>query len=146
MDVSTVLILYRNHVVHEKRSGVPPSWQKQGRVSKDVVLPVRIGLAQNNLEKGHSYLMDVSNPKSANYAQYWSAEKVHDTFAPSKEAVDEVKKWLDSFGIADHRVAHSKNKGWLAFDAQSHEVEKLLGTEYYEFAHKDGEVRIGNDG
>jgi tripeptidyl-peptidase-1 len=114
-------------------------------VDKDVVLPVRIGLAQNNLDKGHSYLMDVSDPRSANYGKFWPAEKVHDTFAPSKEAVEDVKKWLDSFGIAEQRVVHSENKGWLAFDAPSHEVERLLGTEYYEYHHKDGEVRIGND-
>jgi tripeptidyl-peptidase-1 len=89
--------------------------------------------------------MDVSDPRSSNYAKYWPAEKVHNAFAPSKESVDEVKKWLNSFGIADHRIAHSKNQGWLAFDAQSKEVETLLGTEYYEYHHKDGEVRIGND-
>jgi tripeptidyl-peptidase-1 len=89
--------------------------------------------------------MDVSDPSSANYAKYWPAEKVHDIFAPSKEAVDEVKKWLSSMGVANHRVAHSKNKGWLAFDAKSSEVEKLFSTEYYEFHHADGEVRIGND-
>jgi tripeptidyl-peptidase-1 len=139
------LIFYRHHVVHEKRGTIPPSWRKHGRVSKDAVLPIRIGLVQNNLDKGYSYLMDVSDPRSENYGKFWPAEKVHETFAPSKEAVDEVKRWLDSFGIAHHRVAHSVNKGWLAFDALSHEAERLLGTEYYEYHHKDGEVRIGND-
>ena len=109
------------------------------------MLPVRIGLTQNNLDMGHSHLMDVSDPRSPNYGKYWSAEKVHAAFAPSKESINEVRNWLNVSGIAHHRVAHSKNQGWFAFDARSHEVESLLSTEYYEYHHIDGDVRIGND-
>jgi tripeptidyl-peptidase-1 len=89
--------------------------------------------------------MDVSDPRSPNYANYWSVAKVHDAFAPSTKSVEEVRKWLNASGIVDRRVVHSENKGWLAFDARSHEVEKLLGTEFYEYHHQSGEIRIGNE-
>lgn len=46
-------------VVHEKRTAPPTKWIKRDRVDPGAVLPVRIGLSQNNLEKGHDYLMDV---------------------------------------------------------------------------------------
>jgi tripeptidyl-peptidase-1 len=110
-----------------------------------MILPVRIGLAQNNLEKGHSYLMDVSDPRSPNYGKYWSTEEVHDVFAPPAETIKEVMEWLCSSGIPNHRVSHSKNRGWLAFDARTYEVEDLLKTNYHEHQHTSGEVRVGTN-
>jgi tripeptidyl-peptidase-1 len=35
-----------------------------------------IGLAQQNIDKSHDFLMDVSDPESPNYAKYWRPEKV----------------------------------------------------------------------
>lgn len=46
------------HVLHEKRN-LHVDWVKGDRVKRDSVLPVRIGLTQNNLEKGDEYLMAV---------------------------------------------------------------------------------------
>jgi tripeptidyl-peptidase-1 len=140
-----LLILSSNHVAHETRKATLQGWEKKDRVHKDTMLPVRIGLSQTNLETGHSSLMDVSDPRSPNYGKHWSAEKVHDAFAPSPETVKEVMKWLDSCGIASHRVAHSKNKGWLAFDAPTHEVERLLNADYHEHHHSNGDISVGTD-
>jgi tripeptidyl-peptidase-1 len=139
------LSLYSNHVVHETKRATQRGWKKKDRVHKDAVLPVRIGLAQNNLDKGHSSLMDVADPRSPNYGKHWSAEKVRDHFAPSMESVNEVMEWLKSSGVPSHRVTHSKSKGWLAFDAQTHEVEDLLKASYHEHHHTNGEIRIGTD-
>ncbi|KAJ5542482.1 Peptidase S8/S53 subtilisin/kexin/sedolisin [Penicillium sp. DV-2018c] len=131
------------HVLHEKRDE-HVDWVKRERVKRDSVLPVRIGLTQNNLEKGEELLMTVSDPNSPKYGQYWSAEEVHDMFAPSKESVDSVRQWLESSGIDKSRVVHSDNKGWLAFDAYAHEVEKLFMTEFYEHEHSHtASLKIG---
>jgi len=46
------------HVLHERRAE-SASWVKVNRVHEDVKLPVRIGLTQSNLDKGHEYLMRV---------------------------------------------------------------------------------------
>ena len=47
-----------NHVVHEKRQSTS-SWAKRDRTHPDAVLPMRIGLTQTNLDKGHDALMRV---------------------------------------------------------------------------------------
>lgn len=47
------------HVIHEKRESAPGTWVKRSRVDPAVLLPVRIGLRQNNLEKGHKLLDEV---------------------------------------------------------------------------------------
>ena len=45
--------------LHEKRSRLPRLWRRGDRVKRDAVVPVRIGLTQNNLHEGYEYLMDV---------------------------------------------------------------------------------------
>ena len=47
------------HVLHEKRNSAPRTWAKRSRVDPTVVLPVRIGLRQSNLERGPALLDDV---------------------------------------------------------------------------------------
>jgi tripeptidyl-peptidase-1 len=45
--------------LHEKRSAIPRLWQRSNRVDGDAILPIRIGLAQNNIDDGYGHLMDV---------------------------------------------------------------------------------------
>jgi tripeptidyl-peptidase-1 len=47
------------HALHEKRDRPSTDWVKGARVEADSILPMRIGLSQNNLEKGYDYLMEV---------------------------------------------------------------------------------------
>lgn len=47
-----------------------------------MVLPMKVALTQNNLDKGHDWLMDVSHPHSKSYGKHWSAEDIANTFAP----------------------------------------------------------------
>lgn len=62
---------------------------------------------------------------------------MHDLFAPSNEAVENVRAWIESAGIAPGRISQSYNKQWLQFDAHASEVEQLLQTEYYIYSHAD---------
>ena len=45
--------------LHEKRSRNPRHWRRGERVERDAILPIRIGLIQNNLHRGEEYLIDV---------------------------------------------------------------------------------------
>jgi tripeptidyl-peptidase-1 len=48
-----------HHVLHERRAQSPKHWEKISRLSPDIVLPMRVGLTQSNLDQGHEMLMDV---------------------------------------------------------------------------------------
>ena len=63
--------------VHEKRS-ILSGWVARTDVKPDgrIVLPVRIGLTQSNLEHGHDILMDIADPSSKNYGKHWTAKQV----------------------------------------------------------------------
>jgi tripeptidyl-peptidase-1 len=129
-------------VVHEKRD--TPHSHSRIRLDNDAIIPIRIALRQNNLHTGHDYLMDVSHPSSKNYGKHWTAEEVHDHFAPSEEAVQAVKDWLLSSGLHEHDIFHYENKGWLAMDIPASHAEHLLETDYYEY-EKSGSYHIGCD-
>ena len=47
------------HVLHEKRQSAPLQWEKRDRVDPSIVLPVRIGLTQRNLDLGPELLHEV---------------------------------------------------------------------------------------
>lgn len=47
------------YAVHEKRTSTSRVWARGERLSRDVLIPVRIGLSQNNLDDGYAHLMDV---------------------------------------------------------------------------------------
>ena len=48
-----------NHVLHEKRDFPSRAWEKRDRVDPSQMLPVRIGLAQSNLDNGPNMLDEV---------------------------------------------------------------------------------------
>ena len=134
------------YTLHEKRAGEPLQWAKSSKVDPDVMLPVRIGLTQSNLDKGPALLEEVSTPGSPKYGQHYTAEEVHDLFAPSTESVAAVREWLHDAGIHSDAVSLSANKQWLQFDASVKEVENLIQTEYHHYEHlATGKSNIGCD-
>ncbi|KAI8633240.1 putative protease S8 tripeptidyl peptidase I [Xylariaceae sp. FL1651] len=130
VDIATAYF-HEEHGVHEERTVTNGRWVKRGRVPAFKRLPVRIGLAQSNLDRAHEFLLDVSHPDSENYGRLWTSDQVIEAFQPSHDAVQAVRDWLAAYGISG--VTHSDNKGWLAFDAPASKVESLLRTKYYEF-------------
>ncbi|KAL2070575.1 hypothetical protein VTL71DRAFT_13601 [Oculimacula yallundae] len=126
-----------SQVVHERRDYIPKKWIKRSRVDRDIELPIRIGMTQSNLDKGHDLLLEVSHPTSKKYGQHYSAEEVADIFAPSQKTVDAVHEWLVSAGIAAEKISQSVNKQWMQVDASVLDLESLLDTEYHEYEHTD---------
>lgn len=56
-----------DYVVHERRDALPREWDTEMPLDKRTVLPMRIGLAQSNLDRGHDLLMEMYVPYSLLY-------------------------------------------------------------------------------
>ncbi|KAH9917379.1 subtilisin-like protein [Epithele typhae] len=134
--------------VHETRRSLPAGWNPVRRANAGDILPLSVGLVQNNLDNLESYLLDVADPGSPNYAQHWTTARVAETFRPSAEAVDAVRAWLEEDGtIAPERIVLSTSGGWLTANVTVAEAEALLGTEYYEYEHaRDGRTHLACHG
>ena len=87
-----------------------------------------------------------SNPQSPKYGQHYTAEEIHEIFAPSSYTTDSVRAWLNSAGIEPHRISQSTNKQWLQFNAETAEIERLIRAEYHHYEHlQTGKTNIGCD-
>lgn len=133
---------FSGHVLHEKRG--TPFLHRRERADPDAIIPVRIGLKQENLHTGYDRLMDVSHPSSANYGQHLSPNEVHSLFAPAEDTVRNVKDWLLGSGVHESDILPYTNKGWLAVDMPAKDAERLLRTKFFEYETADG-LKIGCD-
>ncbi|KAM7195591.1 subtilisin-like protein [Rhypophila sp. PSN 637] len=112
------------------------------------IMPLRIGLAQRNVDLAPGWLLDVSDPKSANFGKHWSAQRVIETFTPSNETVDQVVQWLVDSGIDSERLALTPGYNWLlVHNTTVEEAEVLLNTTYYHYYYPGRDItRIGSEG
>lgn len=135
------------HVLHEKRDSTPVAWEKLHRVDPEILLPVRVGLVQPIPDwDAITLLEEISHPDSPKYGQHYTAEQVHEIFAPKQESVEAVRVWLHESGIHPDRVSQSVNKQWIQFDATTGEVEALIHAEYHHYVHlATGKSTIGTD-
>ncbi|THH07970.1 hypothetical protein EW146_g9146 [Bondarzewia mesenterica] len=129
-------------VVHEKRAAEPIGWEKSRRLEPYKVLPLRIGLKQQNIHRLDELLTSISHPDSPSYGQHWSPEEIVDLFAPADHTVSAVKDWLNDAGFSGDRLRHSINKGWIEVNATVAEVEELLNTKYHVYSHPSGVEQI----
>ena len=133
------------HIVHERRSFNPEKrgWRLARRLEPATVLPVKIGLTQNNLDTIEDVLLAVSHPESPEYGKHWTAGRIVEHFAPSRDTVEAVVEWLGQSGISRDRLRLSSSKGWIQVNATVSEVEDLLKTEYHVWEDDEGGERIG---
>lgn len=115
--------------------------------SPDLVLPLRIGLTQQNLDRLEAELYAVSNPDSASYGSHWTPQRVADFFKPKDEAVHAVVDWLAAeVGLAREKIGRSKSGQWIEARVTVEQAEKLLDTKYRMYEHADGQAsRIGEE-
>ncbi|KAF7376947.1 Subtilisin-like protein [Mycena sanguinolenta] len=113
------------------------------RADPDVRIPLTFSLAQSNLDKLETFLLDVADPRSPNYGQHWSPAQVKETFRPSAETVDAVQGWLQDAGIHADKIKLGSNGDILQLDITIAEAENLLHAEYYLYSDEDGHLSVG---
>jgi tripeptidyl-peptidase-1 len=131
------------HVVHERRAAEPLDWTQDRRLDADRILPMRFGLAQQNMHRLEELLLEVSHPESPKYGQHYTPSQVVDMFSPSADTIAAVTGWLTEFGFSSERLRLAPNKAWIHLNATTAEVEELLQTEYHVFTHPSGDEQLG---
>ncbi|KAL3958263.1 hypothetical protein ACCO45_006425 [Purpureocillium lilacinum] len=140
------------YVVHEARSPTTTGqstshsrWKRGSRLDPDAIVPLRIGLTQNNLHLGHDKLMEVAHPSSGNFGKHLTEDEVHGFFAPSDDTFSAVHSWLVGAGINETDIRRYANKGWLAVDLPVSKVEDMFRAQYHEHESEEGVLKIGCD-
>ncbi|KAH9945133.1 subtilisin-like protein [Epithele typhae] len=123
---------------------VPRGWSLHRRADPQVLVPVKLNLAQSNVHNLESYLLDIADPASPNYGKHWTPSQVAKTFRPSQDSVDAVHSWLVSdHGIEPDRVELTPKGDAIRLLLSVAEAERLLDAEYFVYRHEDGKERVG---
>ncbi|KAL7945381.1 peptidase S8/S53 domain-containing protein [Trichoderma barbatum] len=120
LSVVAARVAPSDHVRHEVRGKhLDSHWTKENRIEGAIIVPVRVGLTQSNLDKGEAMLMNISHPNSEHYGKHLSASEVDEMFAPSKGRIDAVSAWLKS-SLSDRVITLSRSRQWLELNATYH--------------------------
>ncbi|PCH39539.1 family S53 protease-like protein [Wolfiporia cocos MD-104 SS10] len=123
-----------NLQVHESRASVPKGFILQGPASSDMLLSLRIALAQNNVDGLIAALYEVSTPTSSLYGQHLSKAEVEQLISPTSETLDAVNDWLNAFDINSTVVSPAGD--WLAISVSVGVANELLDTNFSVYTHQ----------
>lgn len=123
---------------------VPPQWKQLDRAPADHRLELRIGLKQDKFKQLERELYEVSSPSHPRYGKHLASEDIQPLVAPTDDALDQIREWLDDHGI--NGVRYTAAKDWIKVNLPVSEVERLLDTEYHTWVRDDGlkVVRTGS--
>ncbi|KAJ7259142.1 subtilisin-like protein [Mycena haematopus] len=123
---------------------VPKGWKLHRRADPDAFIPLKFTLAQSNVDRLESLLLDVADPQSPNYGKHWTPAQVKETFRPSTETVDIVYGWLaHDAGIPVDKIMLNGNGDMLQVNLTIADAEALLHAEYNVYSDDGGAIRVG---
>ncbi|KAF2069000.1 hypothetical protein CYY_009683 [Polysphondylium violaceum] len=120
------------------------NWTKTTRANSQHVVEFRVALRQRNLDILESTFLDASNPKSVNYAKWWTIDQILDLVAPEEEKQLKVVNYLKSVGCFNVE----NRRDMIKASAEVEIVEKMFNVKMFNYVHNKKEqeiVRSGND-
>ncbi|KHN94998.1 family S53 protease-like protein [Metarhizium album ARSEF 1941] len=112
-----------------EKINVPSQWKLSGIPNPDTMMKMQIGLKQKDMAGLRKKLMDISNPKSANYGNWLLKDELETFTSPSEESVKSVKTWLTSFDIEDDAISRP-TPDWLEVNVPISPAEGMLRSKY----------------
>ncbi|WP_338695902.1 S53 family peptidase [Streptomyces sp. Q6] len=115
-------------------SGTKPLWATgtadQGSTANGSTVRARVYLAGRDAKGLAAYAKAVSDPSSASYGKYLSAQETQDRFGASKEQIAEVTAWLTSSGL----TVTGTSAHYIAVSGDVAATEKAFGTQLHNYA------------
>jgi subtilase family serine protease len=110
--------------------GTQPGWATPARAaatpSASQQVSFSVALSLRNADAAERLAAAVSDPASSQYQQYISPQQFNTRFAPSKDQVDRVRKFLTSNGIKVDGVAEANR--WVSATGTVAQINKAFGT------------------
>ncbi|MEV4744622.1 S53 family peptidase [Streptomyces sp. NPDC049555] len=126
---------------HDRQSlvGTKPQWATagadQGATAASKAVTARVYLAGRDADGLAAYARAVSDPKSASYGKYLSAQQAKERFGATRAQIAEVTAWLKSSGL----TVTASNDHYLTVSGDAAAARKAFGTELHDYV-KDGKT------
>jgi subtilase family serine protease len=115
-------------------------WKRSARLAGDQVIQIDLALSvdQDVSDKAAQVLKSMSDPDSPSFGQHWTLDKIAQFFAPPREGIRQVGRWLNSSGVPRSALRLSKDGTFLSFNASVGQAEQLLGAEFHLYHSRNG--------
>lgn len=113
-------------VIKSALKAVPQGWELHSEPTAGHTINMHIGLKEENLDKLHNRLMEISHPDHPDYGKHMSKEEIDALTAPTHATVSAVEAWLKSHGVKTGPVSN----GFMAVTVTLDQAEKMLDTKY----------------
>ncbi|KAJ7867806.1 family S53 protease [Mycena leptocephala] len=123
----------RTMAVHRSRAEPASGFVRSGAAPAQKALTLRIALRQNNIAGLETELYKVSDPASAFYGQYLTADEVAEFVKPTDETLNAVNQWLAENNIASKPVTPAGDM--LEISIPVTQANDLLSAEFSVFTH-----------
>ncbi|KAJ7491686.1 peptidase S8/S53 domain-containing protein [Mycena galericulata] len=120
-------------VVHETRAKPARGFVYSGLASSATELTLRVGLRSNNITGLEEALYAVSDPASALYRQYLTADEVAEFVRPTDETSAAVREWLLDYGIPSKAVTPAGDVLQIVIPVVK--ANEILSTQFSDFTH-----------
>ncbi|KAJ7639487.1 family S53 protease [Roridomyces roridus] len=124
---------FKTFIAQETIPSAPEGFANLGPAAVDAVMNLRMALPSKDAAGLHAALLDVSDPKSANYGKHLSKDEANAFLAPSADAVSAVQEWLSSKGLVGKVSAGTGD--WLSVSVNVSTANELLSAKYETFQH-----------
>lgn len=134
-----------NEVLLHKPSMVPKGWRRtQGKVDRQAVYNVNLGIKRSNTEKLTEKLLAVSDPRNPEYLNHMTWNEAGAQFRPSQSNIDSVLGWLRSAGAKQVELHPHGDRVTAALTAA--QLEAATGGAFEQFTDESGRVidRVAN--
>ncbi|KAK7062125.1 Tripeptidyl-peptidase sed3 [Favolaschia claudopus] len=133
----------RNLTLQVKEDVKPPrGWARLRRAHPSGNIRLRIALYQQDFAGLENSLYNISDPDHAHYGAHLSIEDIAKFVAPHPMTLTLVDEWLASHGINESDIVRSPAKDWITLTLPVSRAERILGTEYYQWQHTDGDILV----
>ncbi|MGY3059200.1 subtilase family serine protease [Streptomyces sp. TE3672] len=109
--------------------GTKPAWATAGAdlgaTSDSGKVSVRVHLAGRDAKGLAAYAAAVSNPQSASYRKFLSADQAQARFGATQQQIDQVGRWLSSNGL----TVTGSNRHYVSATGEVAAAEKAFGTQ-----------------
>jgi len=121
-------------------------WRPIERASPDAQVKFSVALKQRNLLQFEQLFLEISNPKSSQYANYLNIDEVLDIIAPPAEDAELVINWLTNQCPGDIQISNLRDA--LRVQSSVACAEKMFEIELFRYQF-EGEphtvIRVGLD-
>jgi len=118
---------------------IPKQWILNSLCDDDDMITLTFAVKQQNTDKIHEKIYDVSNPRSNQYGKHWTMKEIHDFLKPNDNSIDVILNWIEYYGIDKTSIEYlTSNRDFIRVKTSIKVANEMLNTQYAYWVNDKG--------